>query len=250
MEAAIIWGSFFIAGMLFSVFELRSPARRVSYRTRLLTDIRAFAIVFLFFIVVSVLSSPLAAHVAHSTAVDALRDAGLFSVPEPLRFIVFFALWDFVLYWVHRFMHLERVWPIHRWHHSPTQLWWLVGVRGSLPHILITFLPFLLFNLFGLPVEYGIAAAIVSVVGNAWMHVNMRHHWMRYLEYLFVTPRFHSLHHINEKQFANVNFGSLLSVWDRAFGTYVDPDAVDNGDGRPFGIWDDPGFLRMILGLK
>jgi sterol desaturase/sphingolipid hydroxylase (fatty acid hydroxylase superfamily) len=48
---------------------------------------------------------------------------------------------------------------------------------------------------------------------------------MKFIEWFYVTPRVHSIHHA-ETGSVTKNLGALLTVFDRIFGTYVDPDTV------------------------
>jgi sterol desaturase/sphingolipid hydroxylase (fatty acid hydroxylase superfamily) len=52
----------------------------------------------------------------------------------------------------------------------------------------------------------------------------------RALRYLLPTPRFHAAHHTKAPRSRNGNYGTVLSVWDRAFGTYHDPRAENLAD--------------------
>lgn len=244
-EALVIWGSFFIAGAIFWIWELLTPARAVSYRAEFPRSLVAFLVVFCFFFLVAgttnVLLPP--TEIAKFGAY-----LGIDEYPTWLRAIVFFLAWDCAMYWVHRLMHTDKLWRVHRWHHAPTRVWWLVGVRGSLPHIVLTYLPFLLIWIFNLPAWVAIIASVCSVVGNIWMHVNINAGWMRWMEYLLVTPRFHAIHHSVEESHLLKNLGSLLTIWDRLFGTFIDPQRVDF-EKLKFGISDEVGKLRLVLGV-
>ena len=57
----------------------------------------------------------------------------------------------------------------------------------------------------------------------------------------------HCLHHANRPEFYNKNLGSLSSIWDRLFGTYFDPDQVQ--DEFEFGLKNTPSPLRMVVGI-
>jgi sterol desaturase/sphingolipid hydroxylase (fatty acid hydroxylase superfamily) len=66
---------------------------------------------------------------------------------------------------------------------------------------------------------------VENVVRNHWMHMNVS--WRsRWLEYVFVTPRYHHIHHSADAKLHDGNYGSLFTIWDRLFGTYVDPDVT------------------------
>jgi sterol desaturase/sphingolipid hydroxylase (fatty acid hydroxylase superfamily) len=84
------------------------------------------------------------------------------------------------------------------------------------------------------------------VLTNNWMHMNVT--WQsRKLEWLFVTPRYHRVHHLREIGRAGANFGVLFTVWDRLFGTYADPEQVDLTG--PYGIQETVHPVRMAVGV-
>jgi len=86
----------------------------------------------------------------------------------------------------------------------------------------------------------------LMVLTNNWMHMNVS--WQsRNLEWLFVTPRYHRVHHLKSSGRAGANLGVLLTVWDRLFGTYVDPEKVDSTG--PYGIQETVHPVRMAIGL-
>src|SRR6185503_16487201 len=66
----------------------------------------------------------------------------LLGLPLPARLILYYVLGDLGLYLMHRLMHTAHVWRVHRWHHSPRHLYWLSGVRATVPHQVLFILPF------------------------------------------------------------------------------------------------------------
>lgn len=244
-ELVFIWGSFFLAGIGFWIWELAAPARPVEYAREIPSGLGAFAIVFCFFLIIG----GVARVVAPPERLAAFgASLGVADLPIAIRVACFYLVWDCTMYWAHRLMHAELLWRTHRWHHAPSNVWWLVGVRGSLPHIALTYPPFLWFWVFDLPAQLAIVASVSSVVGNVWMHVNIDGRWMRWVEMLLVTPRFHVIHHGLGPEHHRANFGSLFTLWDRLFGTYVDPDAVDRKSLR-FGIVEPASVLRLAAGV-
>lgn len=79
------------------------------------------------------------------------------------------------------------------------------------------------------PLEAGIAFS-AGVVVNIWIHANI---WVDLgpLEWIFITPNYHRIHH-GAKDFSSKNLGFILTIWDRIFGTYVDPKLV----GKDFAL--------------
>jgi len=145
----------------------------------------------------------------------------------PLRILMFYVVADFGSYWMHRLMHTRHVWRVHRWHHSSERIYWLSGVRATLPQQLLFNLPFVAAVpiLFGAPLWVFLAIIVEEVARNHWMHMNVswRSNW---LELVLVTPRYHHIHHSSDAALHDGNYGGLFTFWDRMFGTYVDPDAT------------------------
>jgi sterol desaturase/sphingolipid hydroxylase (fatty acid hydroxylase superfamily) len=161
--------------------------------------------------------------------------------------VFLFAL-DGIGYWMHRFWHTSWGWSIHRWHHAPTELYWLAGIRASFPQVVLANIPYLLaFPLLKpVPALFFPLYSYLMVLTNNWMHMNVT--WQsRKLEWLFVTPRYHRVHHLKEIGRAGANFGVLFTVWDRLFGTHVDPERVESTG--PYGIQETVHPVRLAIGV-
>lgn len=134
---------------------------------------------------------------------------------------------DFSFYVTHWLKHYNNVlWLTHNWHHSINNFWWLAAQRESLTDVLIMKIGFLSFPLLGIPPEVMIFVGIHFILQNNWIHLNVKWcSWMKYLEWFYVTPRVHSIHH-SETGSRTKNLGAFFTIFDRIFGTYVDPDTV------------------------
>ena len=132
---------------------------------------------------------------------------------------------DFLYYWDHRAAHRVRAyWAIgHSVHHSSWQYDQTTAFRISfvdgfispwfyLPAVLIGFHPMLVVACLGLVLAY-----------QQWLHTESvgRLGW---LDAIFNTPSNHRAHHAVQPQYIDRNYGAVLIVWDRLFGTYVRED--------------------------
>ena len=159
-------------------------------------------------------------------------------------------LTDFGVYWSHRLLHSRWLWSTHAWHHSSRYVYWASGLRGSPIHIVFTLTPatiaFLLFPL-------GRFELIVAVVGifhifnQHYLHSNIRLPAQRLLETVLVTPRVHFVHHSSTVERTNSNYAFIFTIWDRLFGTYVDPEVVPVDD--QLGLDYEASNWRLLLGL-
>jgi sterol desaturase/sphingolipid hydroxylase (fatty acid hydroxylase superfamily) len=91
------------------------------------------------------------------------------------------------------------------------------------------------------------AVVIFSYLTVDWMHLNVS--WgARWLEWFFVTPRYHHIHHSSDPDHYKLNLGNNFTFWDRLFGTYLDPDRLETRE-IAFGIDETPNAVRLIAGL-
>ena len=134
----------------------------------------------------------------------------------------------FFNYWLHRAFHaVPLLWRLHRIHHSDTHVDLTLSLRQHpfdlFPRLLVfiggTFL-------LGLPVW---AVAIVDLsltAANYWEHIDRRMspQTARVLGAFLVTPEIHRIHHSASQPQTDSNFGGGLIIWDRLFGTYLDPE--------------------------
>ena len=90
-----------------------------------------------------------------------------------------------------------------------------------------------------------LAVGTFYVLQNDWMHVNVmwRSNW---LEWFVVTPRYHHIHHSDKPQHHMANLAAFFTIWDRLFGTYVNPNDVT--EELSFGLREEVPLLRLSLG--
>jgi sterol desaturase/sphingolipid hydroxylase (fatty acid hydroxylase superfamily) len=170
------------------------------------------------------------------------------SLPLAARLVLYIVLADLGHYCVHRLMHHPRMWRIHKWHHSPTHMSWAAGNRESLLDAILvnSAYAFLWPIVGGLPYWLGAMLLVFNILKNDWMHLNVRLS-LPWLEWLFVTPRYHHIHHSANPSHFNSNFSIVFSIWDRLFGTYTPPDVPR--DSLEFGIGERPPLPRLMLGV-
>jgi len=131
---------------------------------------------------------------------------------------------DFTYYWMHRCEHQIRIlWASHSVHHSSEDYNLTVGFRLSLveglfewaflvPMILIGFNPF-----------QAIAGLVLVAQYQHWVHTE-RVGKLGWLDEVFNTPSVHRVHHGSNRQYLDKNFGGVLMIWDRLFGTFQRED--------------------------
>ncbi|MGH7258081.1 MAG: sterol desaturase family protein [Nitrospiraceae bacterium] len=227
-------------GASFFLVEWLWPARPLIYRKVFLSDLIALGAYNLFFLTALYITDRIAIPNYVPWRFQALHFA--------VKLLLFVLLVDCSAYWLHRLWHTRWIWRIHKWHHSPTYMYWLAGVRASLPQVIMAALPFMIWLplLKPVPPVFFMFYSLFLIVTNNWMHMNVT--WRsRWLEWILVTPRYHHVHHGDDPALYMRNFGVVFTFWDRLFGTYTDPELITK-DIR-FGIGEPASQIRLAIGL-
>jgi sterol desaturase/sphingolipid hydroxylase (fatty acid hydroxylase superfamily) len=127
---------------------------------------------------------------------------------------------DFSRYWSHRLTHVNRFWwATHVTHHNSKKYNLSVAFRlGWTQHIkFIFFIPIVLMGFD--PVLFFICHQI-EVLYQFWIHTEYIRKLPAPMEYIFVTPSHHRVHHSTNDKYLDKNFGSTFIIWDRLFGTF------------------------------
>jgi len=149
------------------------------------------------------------------------------NLPSAVKIILGLFMVDFVLYWIHRAQHnFTLMWRTHAWHHSVEQMYWFAGFRTSFFHSFIYNIPQVVIPVTLLrltPAEAGIGYSIGLLI-QFWEHTNWNVN-IGPLAWLIVTPDYHRIHH-SASSHRGMNLAPTFRIWDRMFGTYVDPAKV------------------------
>jgi sterol desaturase/sphingolipid hydroxylase (fatty acid hydroxylase superfamily) len=146
-----------------------------------------------------------------------------------LNMIVGFLVLDFCDYLYHVIMHKTKpLWKFHLVHHTDQMMDVTTTVREH-PGETFCRTCFLMIWVtftgagFGLLLLRQTFQTIVNITSHTSFRLNKKTD--RWLGYLFVTPNIHHVHHHYELPYTDCNYGDVLSIWDRLFGTYKELDA-------------------------
>ncbi|KLN52580.1 sterol desaturase family protein [Variovorax paradoxus] len=153
---------------------------------------------------------------AHAHRVDTI------ALSTPAAFALLFVGQEFCYYWYHRAAHRVRwFWATHAVHHSPNELTLAAALRlgwtGKLTGTALFFAPLVWL---GFPPLAVLAALAANLLYQFWLHAP----WMPRLgplEWIFNTPTHHKVHHASNPEYLDRNYGGVLIVFDRLFGTFV-----------------------------
>lgn len=144
-----------------------------------------------------------------------------FNISNPaLYWIVLFLLVDFQFYWLHRLEHFCRLfWAAHVTHHSAEHMNLTVGFRASLMRPLYDCFFFLPLALVAFkPIDILLMYSIAQIWA-VFVHTELVRK-LGWIEYLFVTPSHHRVHHASNPKYIDKNMGMVLIIWDKLFGTF------------------------------
>lgn len=133
---------------------------------------------------------------------------------------------DFCYYWLHRMDHrINWFWASHSVHHSSNaynlaaafRLGWTARFTGST----ILYTPLILV---GFPLSAVLTAIVINTVYQFWLHTALVPK-LGPLEWVFNTPAHHRIHHASNPTYLDRNYGGILIIYDRLFGTFIEEQA-------------------------
>jgi sterol desaturase/sphingolipid hydroxylase (fatty acid hydroxylase superfamily) len=128
--------------------------------------------------------------------------------------------WDFLYYWDHRWMHEVRVmWANHVTHHSGERYNLSTALRQPWSGFM-TFWVFAPMPLLGFPMKVTAKAGQLNLLYQYWIHTEAIDRLPEPLERVLNTPSHHRAHHGANQQYLDKNYGGILIVWDKLFGTF------------------------------
>jgi sterol desaturase/sphingolipid hydroxylase (fatty acid hydroxylase superfamily) len=184
-------------------------------------------------------------------------------------FVAYLVVFDFFDYWIHRGQHqLRWWWGLHSLHHSQRQMtMWSDNRNHLLDDLLRDSIIVIVARLIGIAPGQFIAVVACTQLLESLAHANFRAGFGPVFERVFVSPRFHRLHHsiglgheaAGRGTLGGHNFAVLFPVWDQLFRTAnfehrYDPtgirDQLPEEGGREYGrgFWHQQwlGVRRMV----
>jgi len=149
--------------------------------------------------------------------------------------------WDFCYYWFHRMSHeVSVLWAAHAVHHQSEDYNLSTALRQTSTGFVFGWVFYLPLFVIGFPLEVLLTVNAVNLIYQFWVHTQVVRR-MGVLDRWLVTPSNHRVHHAQNAQYIDRNYGGMFIVWDRLFGTYADEqDAhpVVFGVRKPLASWN------------
>ena len=145
--------------------------------------------------------------------------------------LIGFLILEFLYYWYHRANHRIRyLWCSHVVHHSSEGMNLSTATRQSMTYAIsggvVFFFSPLIF--LGYPPEVVMSLYALDLFYQYFVHTQAVGKLPAWFEYIFVTPSHHRAHHGRNPEYIDKNYGGVVIIFDRIFGTFVEEDMENN----------------------
>jgi len=143
---------------------------------------------------------------------------------SPLVWVFAFIVYDFFYYWFHRMSHERQIfWASHVAHHQSEDYNLSTALRQTGTGAFITWIFFIPVFLIGVPSYVFVSVASINLIYQFWVH-SEHIPKLGWYEKFFVTASNHRVHHAQNENYIDKNYGGVFIIWDRMFGTYKEED--------------------------
>lgn len=164
-------------------------------------------------------------------------------------------LFDFCDYWLHRMGHECAVmWAAHQVHHQSQDFNFSTALRQESSVVFIGWIFYLPMALLGVQPEQFAVAGLIVLLYQFWIHTEHIGK-LGWYDRVFSSPSNHRVHHAVNDQYLDKNYGGMLVIWDRMFGTFAEEgEPCVYGTRSPLNSWDPVWAIVseywILLGLS
>jgi alkylglycerol monooxygenase len=139
----------------------------------------------------------------------------------PLTWFLLFLATDLVWYWYHRMAHeINAFWAVHVVHHQSENFNYTVSARITVFQAVVRCMFWSVLPLIGFPAVMISTFLIIHGLYPFFIHTQALGRW-GWFEKFLVTPTHHGIHHASNPEYLDKNYGDVLIVWDKMFGTFA-----------------------------
>jgi alkylglycerol monooxygenase len=163
----------------------------------------------------------------------------LFRGHETAEWVLGFIGVDFFYYWFHRGSHrVNLFWAAHAVHHQSEEYNLSVALRQPWFEKILDVPFYLPLAVVGVRPEVYMTSFTINLIYQFFLHATFVPK-LGFLEYVLNTPSHHRVHHGIDPQYIDKNYGGMLIVWDRLFGSFEEEGAtVHYGTVKPLSSYD------------
>lgn len=178
---------------------------------------------------------------------------GIFHIESSLlMWVALFICTDFTWYWYHRLAHeINLFWAAHIVHHQSEDFNYTVSARITVFQAIIRTGFWAILPILGFPAEMITSVLLVHGLYPFFIHTRLVGN-LGILEYIFVTPSHHRVHHASNPEYLDKNYGDVLIIWDKLFGTFKKEESeITYGLTKPLKsqsfLWQHFHFILELL---
>ncbi|TDR36656.1 sterol desaturase/sphingolipid hydroxylase (fatty acid hydroxylase superfamily) [Tahibacter aquaticus] len=136
-------------------------------------------------------------------------------------------LYDFLYYWHHRLGHeIGVLWAAHVVHHQSEEFNLSTALRQSSSTFLFGWVFYLPMAVLGFPPLVFVVVGLIDLLYQYWIHTEQIGK-LGWFDRVFASPSNHRVHHGVNDRYLDKNYGGILILWDRWFGTYADEEDAE-----------------------
>ena len=157
----------------------------------------------------------------------------------PWGWLLAIVMFDFCDYWLHRVGHESAVfWAAHAVHHQSQHFNLSTALRQESTVVFLGWPFYLPMALAGVPPAQFALAGLIVLLYQFWIHTEHIGK-LGWFDKVFSSPSNHRVHHAVNDQYLDKNYGGMLIIWDRLFGTFIEEDEVPvYGTRTPLNSWN------------
>ena len=162
--------------------------------------------------------------------------------------------YDFFYYWNHRIDHeVGLFWAAHVVHHQSDRFNLSTALRQSSSGALLGWIFYLPMAVAGVPPAVFVGVGLIDLLYQFWIHTELVGK-LGWFDFVFASPSNHRVHHGINERYLDKNYGGILILWDRLFGTFEEEVekpvfGVRGGLGTFDPVWANVAYYATMADL-
>lgn len=181
----------------------------------------------------------------------------LFEIPKQWYVaLVLLVIADFVWYWYHRLGHQINIfWAAHIVHHHSEEFNFTAATRITTIQAFIRTPFWCLLPFLGFHPDQVMLVLVIHGMYSFFTHTQVVNA-PKWMEYIFITPSLHGVHHASNEKYLDKNFGDVFVFWDKLLGTFQQEEekpvyGITHPLNRYSFLWQHfHYYLEIIEGVK
>jgi alkylglycerol monooxygenase len=142
------------------------------------------------------------------------------SARDPWVWVSGVLLYDLCYYWLHRGGHeVNLLWAAHVVHHQSEDYNLSTALRQTSSGVFLGWIFYLPMALLGYPLQVFVVVSLIDLLYQFWIHTELIGS-LGWFDRVFASPSNHRVHHAVNQRYLDRNYGGILILWDRLFGTF------------------------------